>query len=76
MRKADSSTARAALWRGFSRVMAEDQPCTWLRIVPHLRFVKPEISNVNTYPKGLEPWEFFRSDSAAPAQQANGLGRG
>jgi peptide/nickel transport system substrate-binding protein len=51
---------RQKIWHEFEEVMHNDQPYTWIRVAPFVRFVKPEIGNVNTYPKGLEPWEFFR----------------
>jgi peptide/nickel transport system substrate-binding protein len=52
---------RMKLWHQFEAVMHDDQPYTWVRVQPFVRFVKPEFGNVNTYPKGLEPWEFFRA---------------
>jgi peptide/nickel transport system substrate-binding protein len=57
---------REVLWRAFSRVMHQDQPYTWVRVAPFIRFVKPQIGNVNMYPRGLELWEFFRGVSASP----------
>jgi peptide/nickel transport system substrate-binding protein len=57
---------RMAIWRQFERVMHEDQPYTWIRVQPFLRFVKGDVSNVNTYPKGLEYWEFYRGGAASP----------
>lgn len=62
---------RAELWKKFSRVMHEEQPYTWIRVTPELRFVKPWIGNVQTYPKGLETWEFFRGTASAPMSPAN-----
>lgn len=61
------ATKRAELWKQFSRVMHEEQPYTWVRVTPELRFVKPWIGNVQTYPKGLETWEFFRGSGALPS---------
>ncbi len=55
---------RAQLWKQFSRIMDEDQPYTWVRVAPFLRFVNGEIGNVNMYPKGMEPQEFFRGGPA------------
>jgi peptide/nickel transport system substrate-binding protein len=57
---------RGLLWRQFEKVMHEDQPYTWIRVAPYLRFVKGDIRNVHTYPKGLEYAEYFRSTQAAP----------
>lgn len=58
---------RMALWHEFERVLHEEQPYTWVRVSPYLRFVKPEFGNVHAYPKGLEHWEFFQGGAATPA---------
>ena len=42
------------------------QGATWIRVAPYLRFVKGDVDNVHTYPKGLEYAEFFRSTQPAP----------
>jgi peptide/nickel transport system substrate-binding protein len=62
---------RMKYWQAFERVMHEDQPYTWLRIQAYPRFFKKEVGNVNTYPKGLEMWEYFRGGAALPMQSAN-----
>jgi peptide/nickel transport system substrate-binding protein len=51
---------RAKLWQKLEEIMHEEQPYTWIRVAPYIRFVKKDIKNVNTYPKGLEAWEFWR----------------
>ena len=56
---------RMLVWREFERCIAEDQPYTFVRVAPWLRFVKREFGNVNTYKTGLEPQEFFRVGGAA-----------
>ncbi|MGE3108191.1 MAG: ABC transporter substrate-binding protein [Phycisphaerales bacterium] len=56
---------RAELWRAWERVMHDEQPYTWVRVQPWVRFVKADVGNVNMYPKGLELWEFFRGGAAA-----------
>ena len=65
-RKELDQEKRAELWREFERILHEDQPYTWVRVQPYVRFVKPDVGNVNTYPKGLEIWEFFKSPVALP----------
>jgi hypothetical protein len=45
--------------------MHEEQPVTWIRVAPYLRFVKGDIGNVNMYPTGLSLWEFYRRAPAA-----------
>ena len=58
---------RAELWHQFHRVVHEEQPYTWLRTVPWLRFVRKQYQNVVPYPKGLEQTEWFiRADRAPP----------
>ena len=59
---------RRKAWFEFQRVIHEEQPYTFLRVSPWLRFVKKEIGNVETYKSGLEPVEFFRgAPTASPA---------
>jgi peptide/nickel transport system substrate-binding protein len=63
---------RMLVWREFERCVAEDQPYTFVRVAPWLRFVKRDFGNVNTYKTGLEPQEFFRAagTAAQPAPAA------
>jgi ABC-type transport system substrate-binding protein len=65
-RKELDPVKRSALWWEFERAMHQDQPYTWVRVTPWLRFVKQDVGNVHTYPRGLEPWEFFRGGASAP----------
>jgi peptide/nickel transport system substrate-binding protein len=51
---------RMVIWHKFERAVEEDQPYTWIRIQPYLRFVSTALGNVQTYPKSLEPREYFR----------------
>lgn len=51
---------RATLWRAWEAVMHDEQPYTWIRVQPWVRFIKADVGNVNLYAKGLEVWEFFR----------------
>jgi len=53
---------RMEIWHQLHRVIAEEQPYTFVRIQPWLRFVKSSIGNVRPYPKGPEPPEFFRRE--------------
>lgn len=62
---------RMQIWREFERVMHEDQPYTWIRIQAYPRFVRKTLGNVNTYPKGLEMWEYFQGGAALPAIGSN-----
>ncbi|MFZ9879957.1 MAG: ABC transporter substrate-binding protein [Phycisphaerales bacterium] len=59
---------RMSLWHDFEATLHDEQPYTFIRVSPWLRFVKKDIGNVQTYKTGLEPWEFFRGTAvAAPA---------
>ncbi len=64
-RRAMNEAERMQVWRQFEACVAEDQPYTFIRVVPWLRFVKRDFGNVNTYKTALEPQEFFRV-SAGP----------
>lgn len=57
---------RAVLWKKFNQVMHDEQPYTWTRMSPTLRFVKPKFGNVHTYPKGIESWEFYQKAAEQP----------
>ena len=60
---------RMDLWHDFEATLHDEQPYTFIRVAPWLRFVKKDVGNVQTYKTGLEPWEFFRAGSVAtPAQ--------
>ncbi len=54
------TAARMKIWHQLSRVLHEEQPYTFLRLTPWLRFVKKDVANVHPYKTGLEPYEFFR----------------
>ena len=58
---------RAKVWREFQAVVHDEQPYTFIRVSPWLRFVKKSIGNVQMHKSGLEPWEFFRGAPAAAA---------
>lgn len=59
-RRVMSEPDRMLAWQQFEACVAEDQPYTFVRVAPWLRFVKREFGNVNTYKTSLEPQEFFR----------------
>ena len=71
-RRTMDEATRMAVWRQFEACVAEDQPYTFVRVYPWLRFVKRDFGNVNTYKTGLEPQEFFRvSGNVQPTPSAN-----
>ncbi len=71
-RRTMNEADRMLVWRQFEALVAEEQPYTFVRVAPWLRFVKRDFGNVNTYKTGLEPQEFFRVGAAAkPAPASN-----
>jgi len=60
---------RMLIWHELERVLHEEQPYTFMRVVPWLRFVNRDFGNVHTYKTGLEPLEFIKLGpaTAAPA---------
>jgi peptide/nickel transport system substrate-binding protein len=57
---------RQTLWWEFERIMAEEQPYTWVRVQPYTRIAKPDIGNLRQYPKGIEYPELFRASGPLP----------
>jgi peptide/nickel transport system substrate-binding protein len=70
-RRTMDESARMAVWREFEACVADDQPYTFIRVAPWLRFVKRDFGNVNTYKTGLQPEEFFRLGGTAATTPAN-----
>lgn len=50
---------RMALHRQFGELLHQEQPYTFMRAVPWLRFIDRGFDNVHPYPKGLAPQEYF-----------------
>jgi peptide/nickel transport system substrate-binding protein len=59
-RKTMDAESRMLIWHDFHDILHEEQPYTFVRVAPWIRFINREIGNVETYPVGLEPAEFFR----------------
>jgi peptide/nickel transport system substrate-binding protein len=57
---------RMAIWKKLEAVLAESQPYCFVRVPPWLRFISRRFDNVNMYPKGLEPWEYFVGSKSLP----------
>jgi peptide/nickel transport system substrate-binding protein len=64
-RRTMDEAQRMLVWRELEATIAEDQPYTFVRVAPWLRFVKRDFGNVQTYRSGLEPQEFFKVGAAA-----------
>ena len=58
--------SRMKIWHQLHSVIHEDQPYTFLRVVPWIRFIKNDIGNVHMYPAALDRSEFFRLTSPQP----------
>jgi peptide/nickel transport system substrate-binding protein len=52
---------RAGIWRELEAVLHDEQPYTFIRVPPWLRFASKTLGNVNTYPIGIVPQEFYRA---------------
>jgi peptide/nickel transport system substrate-binding protein len=50
---------RMKIFHEYHSLIHEEQPYTFLRVSPWLRFVNKDFENVHTYPKGLEQREYY-----------------
>jgi len=50
---------RMKVFHQFHTLVNEEQPYTFIRVVPWKRFISKDFKNVHTYPKGLEQREFY-----------------
>jgi len=50
---------RMELFHQFNALVHEEQPYTFLRVSPWLRFIGKDFENVHTYPMGLQRGEYF-----------------
>ena len=58
-RRSMDEESRMLIWHQLEAVIAKDQPYTFIRVSPWLRFIKREFGNVRMYKTGLSPEEFF-----------------
>ncbi len=58
-RRAMDEETRMLIWHQLEAVIAKEQPYTFIRVAPWLRFIKREFGNVRMYKTGLSPEEFF-----------------
>ena len=52
---------RMADWRELHRVIADEQPCFFVRASPTLLFVKNAVGNINAYRRGVVIEEYFKT---------------
>ncbi len=50
---------RMELFHQFARLIHEEQPYTFIRVSPWLRYISKDFKNVHPYPKSLEQREFY-----------------
>lgn len=50
---------RMELFHKFNELVHEEQPYTFLRVSPWLRFIDKDFKNVHTYPMGLQQREYY-----------------
>ena len=50
---------RMLVWHDFHAEIHDEQPYTFIRVSPWIRFINRDIGNVQTYPSGLVTGEFF-----------------
>jgi peptide/nickel transport system substrate-binding protein len=62
---------RAKIWQQLEAVLHEEQPYTFVRVAPWLRFSAKRLGNVQMYPSGLVPQEFVRLGGPATPKPAN-----
>lgn len=68
-RRTMDEAERMLVWRQLEQVIVADQPYTFVRVAPWLRFVSRKFGNVNTYRTGLQPEEFYRVAVPAPSAE-------
>ena len=70
-RRTMDEQTRMLVWHELESVIAQEQPYTFIRVSPWLRFVKRDFGNVRMYKTGLSPEEFFFTGTSAQAKPAN-----
>lgn len=56
---------RMKIFHDFHSLVHEEQPYTFIRVVPWKRFISKEFMNVHPYPKGLEQREYYTAPMQA-----------
>lgn len=56
---------RMKIFHQFHSLVHEEQPYTFIRVVPWKRFISKEFTNVHPYPKGLEQREYYTAPMQA-----------
>ena len=50
---------RMAIYHEFQALVHEEQPYTFMRVSPWLRFIGKDFENVHTYPMGIQQREYY-----------------
>lgn len=67
-RRTMDEQTRMLIWHELEAVIAQEQPYTFIRVSPWLRFIKRDFGNVRMYKTGLSPEEFFFAGPNAQLQ--------
>ncbi len=70
-RRTMDEQTRMLIWHQLEAVIAQEQPYTFIRVSPWLRFIKRDFGNVRMYKTGLSPEEFFFAGPSAQLQPGN-----
>ncbi len=65
-RRTMNEAERVLVWRQLEATIVAEQPYTFVRVSPWLRFISRKFGNVNTYRSGLQPEEFFAVSVPTP----------
>lgn len=55
---------RMEVFHAFNKILHEEQPYTFVRVSPWLRFISKDFNNVHPYPTGLEQREYYPAPMA------------
>ena len=53
---------RMAIYHQFQSLVHEEQPYTFMRVSPWLRFISKDFENVHTYPMGIQQREYYMAN--------------
>ncbi|MEL6739971.1 MAG: ABC transporter substrate-binding protein [Planctomycetota bacterium] len=59
---------RMKVWHELHAVFHEEQPYTFLSELPWMRFTRQRVQNMQEYPSGLEPYEYWISAETLPVR--------
>ncbi len=66
-RRTMDEKTRMLVWQQLEAEIAKEQPYTFIRVAPWLRFIRRDFGNVKMYKTGLTPEEFFYGGTVVPS---------